>query len=421
MKKEDGWLTAVTVSSNSPHNRPDLIGFQNLSGLIANMKTLRSQFLLDPNVIFLNHGSFGATPRPVFDVYQDWQHRLERQPVQFIANQLPEYLAVSRQALGKYIHAEPDNLVYIPNATYGLNIVARSLDLGKADEVLTTDHEYGACTHVWQFLSQKHGFQIVQQHIPLPIAAPEVVLEQFWQGVTAKTRVIYLSHITSTTAIHFPVEAICKRARKAGILTIIDGAHAPGQIPLDMQQIDADFYFGNAHKWLCSPKGAAFLYANPTKQHLIEPLIVSWGWGENRSHNFGSDFLDFLQILGTDDMSAYLSVPAAIEFQEQNGWMAVTTQCHKLAHQAMQRIAELTGLPSPYPDHSHYVQMAIAPLPPIADLPAFKAHLYDQFRVEIPCTEWNGRQFIRVSVQGYNTQQDIDCLIKALRSMLGEA
>ncbi len=379
------------------------------------MNNLRSQFLLDPNVVFLNHGSFGATPRPVFDVYQEWQRRLERQPVQFIANQLPEHLAASRQILGKYLHAEPDNLVYIPNATYGLNIVARSLNLGTQDEVLTTDHEYGACMHVWQFLSQKHGFQIAQQHIPLPLASPEEIVDQFWRGVTAKTRVIYLSHITSATALRFPVEAICKRAREAGILTLIDGAHAPGQIPLNLQQIGADFYFGNAHKWLCSPKGAAFLYANPNKQHLIEPLVVSWGWGENRSHNFGSDFLDYLQILGTDDMSAYLSVPAAIEFQEQNGWTAVRPQCHELVKQAMRRIGDLTSLPSPYPDDSYYHQMAIAPLPPTIDLPAFKARLYAEHRVEVPCTEWQGHQFIRVSVQGYNTQQDIDSLIEALQ------
>ncbi|MBE2224252.1 MAG: aminotransferase class V-fold PLP-dependent enzyme, partial [Anaerolineae bacterium] len=225
------------------------------------MNNLKKQFLLDTTITFLNHGSFGATPRPVFAVYQEWQRRLERQPVQFIINELPDLLAEARQALGYYLNAAPDNLVYIPNATFGLNVVARSLKLEAGDEVLTTDHEYGACNNVWQFVSDKSGIVYKKQPIPLPLESDEVTLETFWQGVTTKTKVIFLSHITSATAVTFPVTQICQTAREAGILTVIDGAHAPGQIPLDMEAIGADFYFGNCHKWLCAPKGAAFLFA----------------------------------------------------------------------------------------------------------------------------------------------------------------
>ena len=382
------------------------------------MNTLKNQFLLDPTVTFLNHGSFGATPRPVFENYQAWQLRLERQPVQFLVNDLPDLFAEARQALGLYLNAAPDDLVYIPNATFALNVVARSLALNADDEVLTTDHEYGACNNVWQFLSQKRGFNYVQQPIPLPLESDETLVETFWQGVTPRTKVIFLSHLTSATAVRFPVAEICRRAREAGILTVIDGAHAPGQIPLDLPQIGADFYFGNAHKWLCAPKGAAFLFTQPAKQHLLEPLVVGWGWGVDRTLHYGSDYLDYLQYLGTDDLSSYLAVPAAIAFQEAHNWRLVRQQCHALLQEALERMNQLTGLASPYPDASFYHQMAVVPLPPIADLVAFKARLYEAFRVEIPFIEWQGYQFMRISIQGYNGRSDVDVLLNALQKML---
>jgi len=382
------------------------------------MKNLKKQFLLDPNVTFLNHGSFGATPRPVFDVYQEWQRRLEWQPVQFLINQLPGLLAEARQALGQYLNAAPDNLVYIPNATFGLNAIARSLELSVGDEVLTTDHEYGACNNVWQFLSGKRGFAYKQQPIPLPIESDAVVVEKLWQGVTSKTKVIFLSHLTSETAVTFPITQICQRARDAGILTIIDGAHAPGQIPLDMQAIGADFYFGNAHKWLCAPKGAAFLFTRPEHHHLLEPLVVGWGWGEGRTFTFGTDYLDYFQWLGTDDLSSYLSVPAAIKFQADHNWDVVRQTCHSLLREAVAEINQLTRLASPYPDNSFYHQLAVVALPPIVDLEAFKAHLYDEFCIEVPCIQWQDSQFLRISIQGYNSREDIDVFLNAMQKTL---
>ena len=217
---------------------------------MTDINQLREQFLLDPDVVFLNHGSFGATPRPVFEAYQAWQRRLERQPVLLLGREVETHLAEARHTLATYLQADGDDLVYVPNATFGVNLVARSLDLGAGDEVLTTDHEYGACDRVWRFLGQKRGFRYVQQHIPLPTSSPEEIVAHFWQGVTPNTKLIYLSHITSSTALRLPVEAICQRAREAGILTLIDGAHAPGQIPLNLTEIGADFYTGNCHKWL---------------------------------------------------------------------------------------------------------------------------------------------------------------------------
>ncbi|MGD2076832.1 MAG: aminotransferase class V-fold PLP-dependent enzyme, partial [Chloroflexota bacterium] len=356
------------------------------------MNNLEDQFLLDPDVVFLNHGSFGATPRPVFEVYQEWQRRLERQPVRFLVNELPDHLAAARQSLGNYINAGTDDVVYVPNATFALNVVARSLDLGPDDEVLTTDHEYGACDNVWTFLSRKRGFQYRRQPISFPIESRAALVSQLWQGVTRRTRVIYLSHLTSSTALSMPVTEICRLAADKGILTVIDGAHAPGQIPVDMQAIGADFYFGNAHKWLCSPKGAGFLFTRPEKQSLIEPLVVGWGWGEERTFTYGSDYLDYLQWLGTNDLAAYLSVPAAIQFQEENDWPAVRHACHNLLREAIDRIVELTGIGQCYPDSSHYAQMAVARLPAQSDLPGFKDRLYDDFRIEVPCIEWQDRQ-----------------------------
>ena len=216
------------------------------------MLHLREQFLLDPDITFLNHGSFGATPKPVFDVYQNWQRELERQPVEFLDRRFAERMAASRAVLADYFGIQRDNLVYVTNATVGVNIVARSLELGIGDEVLATNHEYGACDRTWRFLSQKHGFAYINQPISVPLASMEDFIEQFWQSVTPHTKVIFLSHITSPTATIFPVAEVCRRASAQDILTVVDGAHAPGQIPLNLEEVGADFYIGNLHKWMLS-------------------------------------------------------------------------------------------------------------------------------------------------------------------------
>jgi isopenicillin-N epimerase len=381
------------------------------------MTSLKELFLLDPTVVFLNHGSFGACPRPVFNAYQEWQRRLEAQPVQFIGRELIGYLRTARQRLGDYVGAAANDLVYVPNATFGVNVVARSLPLGPGDEVLATDHEYGANDRLWRFLSRKQAFTYVRQPVDLPVTSRAEMVEQIWQGVTDRTRLIFISHITSFTALRLPVEEICRRAAAAGILTLVDGAHAPGQIPLDMAAIGADFYTGNAHKWLNAPKGAAFLYARPQRQALLEPLIVSWGWEAEKPGD--SRFIDHQEWLGTNDPAAYLAVPAAIQFQADHEWTAVRQQSHELVQQAIQRIETLTGLPSLYgSDSSLYHQMAVASLPPLDDLMVLKNRLYDEYKVEIPCFPWQQRQLIRVSAQGYNSQSDIDALIEALTTLL---
>ena len=210
------------------------------------MFNLKGHFLLDPSVVFLNHGSFGATPKPVFKEYQRWQRELENQPVEFLGRRQTDLMRFSREALGKYLSTSAENLVYTQNATIALNIVARSLKLGAGDEVLSTNHEYGAMDRTWHFLSKERGFTYINQ--PVDLSSQDAFLESFWQGVTSHTRVVFLSHITSPTATIFPVEKIIQLARPKGIITMIDGAHVPGQLPLQLDSLGADFYGGNLHK-----------------------------------------------------------------------------------------------------------------------------------------------------------------------------
>jgi isopenicillin-N epimerase len=361
------------------------------------MPSLKEYFLLDPDVVFLNHGSYGAAPKPVFDDYQSWQLRLERQPVLFLGRELPEMMHESRAALGEYLNADPDDLVYIPNATHGINIVARSLDLDPGDEILTTDHEYGACDYTWEFNCNRAGAQYIHQPISLPVRTKEEIVEQIWQGVTGRTKAIYLSHITSPTALRFPVEEICRRARSAGILSVIDAAHAPGQIPVDLHALGADIVFGNCHKWMLAPKGSAFLYVRREVQDLIHPLVVSWGTHPTPDIATGSRFIQFMQ---------------------DHNWEEVRSQCHVLLRQAIERICDLTSLPPLYPtDSDFYSQMGIAPLPP-SDLTVLKARLYDEYKIEVPLIQWQDRQFVRISIQAYNTQADIEALLDALKALL---
>jgi isopenicillin-N epimerase len=379
------------------------------------MYNLRKSFLLDPSVTFLNHGSFGATPKPVFDEYQRWQVELERQPVEFMGRRFTGLMAEARAALGNYLGAHADNLVYTQNVTISINIVARSLNLGAGDEVLTSDHEYGAMDRTWRFLAKERGFTYVNR--PVSLASQETFIDSFWSGVTPRTRVIFLSHITSPTALIFPVREIIQRARAAGIVTVIDGAHVPGQIPLDLDSLGADFYGGNLHKWLCAPKGAGFLYARPEMQSLLKPLVVSWGYEPEISG--ASAFVDQHEWWGTRDIAAFLSAPAAIKFQERNHWDKVRDACHVLARDAQQRICELTGLaPLHAQSENWFAQLTAAPLPASTDLAALKVRLYDEHRIEVPLIAWGNMKLIRVSIQGYNSKRDVDHLLKALTKLL---
>ncbi len=371
---------------------------------------LRREFLLDPDVVFLNHGSFGACPRPVFEWYQAWQRELELRPIEFLGR------SEARGALADYLRVGQDDVVYVSNVTTALNIVARSLPLEPDDEVLTTNHEYGALDRTWTFVSEHRQSRVVVQKLPVPIDDPDEVVEAVWAGVTPRTRVLFLSHITSPTAVILPIEPLIARAHAAGIWTVIDGAHAPGQVELDLSQMGVDFYGGNLHKWTSSPKGAGFLYVRPELQHLIEPVVVSWGWRPNDPGP--SVFVDQIERQATHDPAAYLSVPAAIDYQAERDWPRVRQECHELARLARQQMTELTGIqPLLADDPRWFAQMATLPLPP-CDTAELKRRLYDDYQIEIPATRWGDTPCLRVSVQGYNTRQDIERLTAAVAELL---
>ena len=374
---------------------------------------LRKLFLLEKDVVFLNHGSFGACPQPVFAEYQRLQLELERQPVRFLGREFRERMARARAELAAYLAADPDDLVYVPNATTGLNIVAQSLDLQPGDEVLTTDQEYGALDRTWTFVCRRAGARYVRAPISVPVTSPEQVADAVWDRVTDRTRVLFLSHITSPTALILPIEPLIARARAAGILTIIDGAHAPGQIPLDLTSLGADVYAGNCHKWMLAPKGAAFLHVRRNVQPMIEPLVVSWGWESEQPGP--SRFVDYHEWTGTRDISAFLAVPAAIRFMQEHDWWSVAARCREmlLEHHPMLVAAGGRALSPVTPDW--LAQMASFEIA-ADDSETFRRRLYDEHRIEVPVVRWNGRSLLRISVNAYNGPDDLGALCSALRS-----
>ena len=379
------------------------------SPVMANLapEELRQSFLLDNNVVFLNHGSFGACPRPVWDTYTAWQRQLERQPVEFSSRHW-SLLASARTSLAAHLNVQPDDVSFIVNATSGINVIARSFPLAPGDEILTTDLEYGALDLTWDHLCQRFGATYVKAHVPRPFTTPEEIVEAIWSRVTERTKAIFLSHITSGTAIIIPVAEICRRAREAGILTIVDGAHAPGQLSLDLTALGADIYSGNCHKWLCAPKGSAFLYVHPDQQEWIESLTISWGWRP------GHTFLSRNQLQGTRDISGFLAVPRAIEFQREHDWDAVRASCHERIVAFRDRMRNRFGLEPICPSTSGWFgQMALVEVPPI-DPVALRRRLLMEHNIEIPCSQQGETTCVRLSVQGYVTDADLDALACAL-------
>jgi isopenicillin-N epimerase len=382
---------------------------------------LRQLFLLRDDVVFLNHGSFGACPRPILDNYQKLQRELESEPVDFLHEErdLPSRMRAARAELARFLGARRDDLVFVPNATTGMNVVARSLPLHRDDEVVSTDHEYGAMDRMWTFVCEQRGAHYVRAHVPLPVESSEQIIEAVWSCVTERTRVLFLSHLTSTTALIFPIAELVRRARDAGITTVIDGAHAPGQIGVDLDGLGADFYVGNCHKWMMAPKGVGFLHASVRAQQLLKPLVVSWGWRSD--HPGESRFVDEQEWTGTRDPSACLSVPAALEFCRERDWPRVQRACRELVQHARRGMGRLTGLAPICPDDSSwFVQMHTIPVPP-CDRARLQKVLRFEHQIEIPVVEWNGQQFVRISCQGYNTGADVEAFIEAMAKVLRDA
>ena len=378
------------------------------------MNALKDQFLINPDIHFLNFGSFGACPKPVFENYQYWQRLLEFETVQFINVNGASNLANSRAALASYIDVpDKDDLVYITNPTLGVNMIATNLNLAAGDEVLTTDLEYGACDRTWDFYCEKRNAIYKRQHITLPITTKEKFLEDFFAGLTDKTRVVFVSHITSSTGLILPVKEIVDIAKAKGIITIVDGAHVPGQLPLSIKELDADFYTGAAHKWMMAAKGCSFLYAHKRVQPMLkEPLIVSWGYKAIKPS--GSHFIDYNQMIGTRDFSAFLTIPACIQFMEENNWPLVAQKCHELVLSNAERFFALLGSSPISPLTKEWIGQMLS-IPINTTRPEeLQRKLFIDYNIEVPVMRQGDRIYLRYSINGYNSQQDLDALYEAL-------
>jgi len=382
------------------------------------MSDLKSLFLLDPKITFLNHGSFGACPKPIFEDYQRWQLLLEREPIQFITNTGIQYLNDSKKALATYINCNAEDLIYMPNPTTALNTVIKSLDLKAGDEILTTNQEYGALDRTWNYYCEKVGAKYIHQHIHLPLTSKENFLTEFWSGLSAKTKIIFISQITSPTALIFPVQEICDRAKELGIMTIIDGAHTPAHIPLDLKKLDPDVFTGALHKWLLTPKGNAFLYVKKTWQERIDPLIISWGY--HAEFPSESQFQDYHQFNGTRDFSAYLTTPAALKFLSDNDWESRKKECRSLLKEYYPIVANELESFVLCPLTDEYLGQ-ICSIPINAPDPIkLKQTLYEKYKIEIPVVTFSGETYLRISFQAYNGAKEIETLINAIRAIKKE-
>ena len=380
------------------------------------MKHLKDQFLLRDDVTYLNFGSFGACPRPVFEAYQNFQLELEQEPVRFLIYNGPEYLKKARFALGEYLNCHGDDVVCVTNPSYAVNIVAKSLDLKPGDEILTTDLEYGACDRTWKYYCHQKGATYVRQPIRFPLESKEDFVQQFMSGVTENTKMIFISHITSSTALRLPVEEICALAASQGIMTFVDGAHGPGQVHVDLAELNADIYTGASHKWMLCPKGASFLYVRRSLQHLFDPLLISWGYeAALPSH---SQFLDYHELQGTRDTSAFCAIPAAIGFMQENNWKEVSADCRKMVIHHSARMNELCGSKPLAPvDDDFTAQMYSTELnASVAD--GLHLRLWSEYRIQIPVMPHDGKFFLRYSINGFNTAEDLEYLFEALEKEL---
>lgn len=375
------------------------------------MGNLAALFQLDPGVAFLNHGSYGACPRVVFEAYQGFQRELERQPVAFLdpARGWSDRLAMVRAVVAAEIGAEARDLVGVRNATEALNIVAQSLDLAPGDEVLMSDHEYGAMEKLWEWVCRCRGARVVVAEVPLPLVDAEAFTQAMIWAMTARTRVVFLSQVTSATALVLPIAAVVAEARARGIWTVIDGAHGPGLVGLDMAELGADFYAGNGHKWWMAPKGAGFLWARRECQGVLRPLVIS--------HFAERGFPEAFEMQGTRDPAAWLALPEALRFRREQGWQRVAADCGGMARQVAEWVAERSGLAALSSAAFAAGQMVALPVP-VCDVGALKLYL-EGLGVEVPCYRWRGHCIVRLSVQGYNSAADLVRLQVGLAGFFG--
>jgi isopenicillin-N epimerase len=384
-------------------------------------------WLLDANITFLNHGAFGACPIPVLDKQQRLRHQLETEPLRFFEREFEPLLDAAREELAQFVGAQSQDLVFVPNATSGVNAVLRSLSFSADDELLTTSLDYNACRNALNFIASQTQAKIVVAQVPFPIESPQQVVEAVLKQVSAKTKLVLLDHVTSKTGLILPIQELVKQLTQQGIDTLIDGAHAPGMIPLNLQEIGATYYTGNCHKWLSAPKGAAFLYVRRDRQIDIRPLTISHGANSTRADK--SRFQLEFDWMGTDDPTAILCVPAAISFMGSllpGGWQELMVRNRQVALSARQMLCEVLKVSPPSPDEM-IGSLAVILLPdaqrkpdPTKLIHPLQDQLLENFQIEVPVVYYptHPKQLIRISAQVYNQASQYQYLASVLAKLL---
>ncbi|BAY92167.1 MULTISPECIES: aminotransferase class V-fold PLP-dependent enzyme [unclassified Tolypothrix] len=398
--------------------KDEKLSFKLQSSEYANLWTL------DPEITFLNHGSFGACPKAVLEVQQKLRSQLEQEPINFFGRAWEPLIDNARSKLADFVGADSEDVVFVNNATTGVNAVLRSLTFTAEDEILTTNHEYNACRNALDFIASRTGVRIVIAKIPFPIESPQQVIAAVMERVSPKTKLALIDHVTSQTGLIFPIQQLIKELQQQGVDTLIDGAHAPGMIALNLREIGAAYYTGNCHKWLCAPKGAAFLYVQPDKQSEIRPLTISHGANSPRTDK--SRFQLEFDWTGTDDPTAYMCVPEAIAFMGSllpGGWDELRQQNHQLVLEARQLLCQSLGVLPPCPE-SMIGSMAVIPMPNALENRHFMSvhdDLFDKFGIQVQVVPWqeSPRLLLRISAQIYNKLEQYAYLAKALSQLAG--
>ncbi|MCY1006555.1 aminotransferase class V-fold PLP-dependent enzyme [Nannocystis pusilla] len=388
---------------------------------------LRSRWTLDPEVVFLNHGSFGACPRAVLAVQDELRRRMEREPVRFFLRDLQAPLAAAREAVAAFVGADPQDLVFVRNATEGVNAVLRSLEFAAGDELLITSHGYNACNNAARYVALRTGARVVTAALPFPISGPEEAVAAILAALTPRTRLAIVDHITSPTGLLLPIAAIVAALQERGVDCLVDGAHAPGMVPLDVDAIGAAYYTGNLHKWVCAPKGAAILHVRRDRQAAIHPAVISHGLGHSGP---GSRLHAEFDWTGTADPTPWLCVPAALQEiggMLPGGWPEVQARNHALVCAGRKIVAEALGaeLPAPEDMLGSLASLFLPPGPegqvvtPLTSDPLQDALLL-RHGIEVPLPPWPAppQRLIRISAQLYNEVAHYEALARALRAEL---
>ena len=387
---------------------------------------MKEHWLLDPAITFLNHGSFGAAPKAVLAKQNELREQLEREPVRFMVRELEPLLDDARAALAEFVGADPASIAFVPNATAGVNAVLRSLDLDRHDELLVTSHEYNASRNALEYVAGLAGAKVVAIDVPFPLRSSDEIVERVRAAVTERTRLLLIDHITSQTGLIFPIARLIDELNKRGIDTLIDGAHVPGMLPLHLNTLGAAYYTGNLHKWVCAPKGAAFLYVRENRRLGIRPVVISHGANATRTDR--SRFHLEFDWPGTFDPTACLSVPTALQFMASlvdGGWPEVMRRNHELALRARDLLCQRLGIDAPTPDEM-LGSMAAVPLPdgkpyvPTLYGDPLQDALFYEHNIEVPLHPWpyQPKRVLRVSAQLYNEIGDYEKLADALDELL---